>query len=204
MKKLLLLLLMSTFLLSPALVLGAETHTFSANLYGANEVPAFLTTTSGTLSINHNVESNMFSYSLTINNADQVTAAHLHCGLPGQNGPVVAFLFGQGGGSNVSGTLQTSGSDLAIESSASSCSPSITSKADLVQALSDGRIYANAHSVTYPSGVMRGQLTPSVGSIDNIFNVNEFIDQMLIQNQIVINSLQAQHQALMSQIFGSL
>ncbi len=180
-----------------------STQSFSANLTGGEEVPPVTTTTRGSVQVTPNRLTSAIAYKLSLYNTVGVTAAHLHCGVKGQNGPVVAFLFGQGGGSQVNGTVNVSANDLAVESSGTTCSPAINNKTDLIQALNDGRIYANAHSVSIPSGVVRGQLAKAFSfNTSTNTSTSQFANQIRQQNQQLIQQLKEGQQALFDQLFG--
>jgi hypothetical protein len=80
-----------------------------------------------------------------------VTAAHIHVGDAGENGPVVTLLFGPGdttkNGTLAEGTI-TAGNLVA------------GSMADLADVLRGGFAYVNVHSTANPSGEVRGQVEP--------------------------------------------
>ena len=140
MKKVSIVLLTSLFLLIQASYAQADVvDSFYANLSGSEEVPAVSTNTNGSVEIIANNNTANITYILQVSNANQVTAAHLHCSVKGQNGPVVAFLFGKAG-ANVSGQLTSSGNIASIEPTAASCATPISSIAELVQAMRDGKI----------------------------------------------------------------
>lgn len=94
----------------------------------------------------------------------RITQAHLHCGSPGVNGPVVAFLFGflEGGvwvdGDLAAGTLTAD--DIADTDFAAdpACGVPITTIASLYQLIVEGKLYVNIHSVEFPDGEVRAQV----------------------------------------------
>ena len=159
------------------------TYVFDADLSGANQVPPVSATTStstngmGTTTatttgharvwfdmVNASGSSSTttnFWKTLLVWNGDDITAAHLHCGLPGQSGPVVLDLAHLSGPTDVNGTLvATSSADQGdLHATTTGCAMPITNFTDLGNAMKAGIIYANVHSVTYPNGVARGQMT---------------------------------------------
>jgi CHRD domain-containing protein/PEP-CTERM motif-containing protein len=82
-------------------------------------------------------------------------AAHIHLGAPGVEGPILfPFLNFPTG--------ETSGSYSTMLTAANLISPlpdSITSFADAVSAIEAGQTYFNIHTVAFPGGEIRGQIT---------------------------------------------
>ncbi|HSH31783.1 MAG TPA: CHRD domain-containing protein, partial [Candidatus Saccharimonadales bacterium] len=101
-------------------------------------------------------------FDLRAQDAEAVTAAHLHCAPVGQNGPVIAFLFGNvPGGFNVDGQLAAFRlTDANILPAGTQCNPAVTNITDLTAAIAAGNIYVNVHTVAHPNGEIRGQLRP--------------------------------------------
>ncbi len=88
------------------------------------------------------------------------SAAHFHCGRPGENGPVVFGLVEPG-------RLQFDGERLAGELTnadytGADCMPvvgrPVNNVASLALAMKDGLIYANVHTDLHPAGEIRGQM----------------------------------------------
>lgn len=172
-------------------VWAAGTTTYSAALTGSQEVPPVTTEMTGTIFVKTSSPTAVSEFTLNVHKGDHVTGAHLHCGEMGKNGPVVAFLFGKGGGSDVSGELKVTSSTLTLESSSSQCPTPINSTADLISAMNDGKIYANVHTKDNPNGEIRGQVSkvpvapslPPVPTSGNPGEMQSFIDQVKAQNQ---------------------
>lgn len=107
-----------------------------------------------------------FRFRLIVRNGNDVTQAHLHCGRPGQNGPVVVFLSALNPqGQDVNGVLAYgTRRNENIEPGAAACEAligrPINNIASLTAAAHDGLIYANVHTIQNPAGEVRGQLTP--------------------------------------------
>lgn len=159
-------------------------YVFDAELSGANEVPPIVATSStttggmGTTSATTTGHARIWfdmtnatgSATTTVSmwklihvwNGNDVTMAHLHCGLPGANGPVVADLFMSNAtsGVDVNGTLVGTSSVVQsdIHATTTGCSMPISNLYDLANAMKAGIIYANVHSVQFPAGVARGQM----------------------------------------------
>lgn len=131
---------------------------FSAHLDGSQEVPAVNTAANGHATFKEHQGSSMLDYTLTVNNIEDVTAAHLHCAMPGENGPVVVPLFGAEDRSFENGSIAGTISEADITEAGMSCQPNIRTSAHLIQAMREGKIYVNVHTVQNPQGEVRGQL----------------------------------------------
>lgn len=180
-------------------------YVFDADLSGANQVPPVSATTStsttnaATTTGHARVWFDMTNASgsatttttmwqwLGVWNGDDLTAAHLHCGLAGANGPVVLDLFHPAASStDVNGTLVATStvSTGNLHATTTGCSMPIANLTDLGNALKAGIIYANVHSLMYPNGVVRGQMaltsqsstTTNPGMCMNQNNMNGWYD----------------------------
>lgn len=142
-------------LLGATSVFAQENFTSQANLNGSQEVPSRSTNAYGNFSLT-SPDNASATYTLNVYNAtSSVTGAHIHCGAPGQNGPVVVPL-------NSSGTI----TDSSIQDQ-TNCPTPIHDVDDLKQAIRNGHAYVNVHTTTYPDGEIRGNLTGSGGSPNN-------------------------------------
>lgn len=116
---------------------------FSARLTGANEVPANASAATGTAVAFLHQPDNRLVYMVDTTGLANVTAAHVHNGAVGVNGPVVFPLNGGGGVyGGVSGRLTT---------------------AQINTAMADG-FYVNVHTAAFPGGEIRGQLRHDLGN----------------------------------------
>ena len=118
---------------------------FSASLLGANEVGnAGDANGFGSALISIDRDTNTVNYSLSFANLSTVTAAHIHAGPAGVNGPVkVNFTFpaGTAGAGAFSGSV-------------------VDADAEFITALSAANFYVNIHTNEFPGGALRGQLAP--------------------------------------------
>ena len=157
MKKAFLLLIM--FLMIPVSVrfdnaVAAE-QTFSAELHGSNEVPPVKSAASGEAIFTVIDNGNALKYKVTVDNLDNVTAAHIHLGKADENGPVLVFLFkgpekkGAFSGVLAEGTIKAS--DLFDTLKGKSVS-------DLIAKMKAGDTYVNVHTTQNPPGEIRGQI----------------------------------------------
>ena len=132
-----------------SLGLGAEQQTeaavttFEVSLTGAAENPPVTSPGSAFARFTFDDVTRQLTYAVTVSglSPNLVTAAHIHRGAVGVNGPIVHFLSATGF-TQVSGSITLSEADVAD--------------------LRAGNFYANVHSVDYPGGFARGQmyLTP--------------------------------------------
>ena len=131
-------LLITTFaLLSSASVLAAED--VKVKLSGKEEVPAVETEASGTAKITV-ADDHSVTGSIETKKIDG-TAAHIHVGAPGENGPpIVIFVKGEEGKWNAPAGAKFN--------------------AEQYNAFKEGKLYINVHSAAHKPGEIRGQLKP--------------------------------------------
>ena len=109
----------------------------SATLTGSQEVPAVNTQASGMTTI-HVLGDKVITGSIQTSNIDG-TAAHIHQGAPGQNGPVIIPL------------VKTAPNVWSVQ-------PNTQLSSGQFDAYRDGDLYVNVHSAAHPSGEIRAQL----------------------------------------------
>ncbi|HSA74995.1 MAG TPA: CHRD domain-containing protein [Candidatus Nitrosocosmicus sp.] len=133
----------------------ATTEMYSAQLDGQQEVPIAQTNANGTaqLSAPHNFP---ITYSLNVSGLDRVTAAHIHNGHPGENGPIVVTLFeadqptGPIDGILAEGNITDANLEGPMQNK---------STIELASAMLQGQTYINVHTQQNPNGEIRGQIT---------------------------------------------
>jgi hypothetical protein len=115
---------------------------FNTQLAGANEVPPVTTTASGqgrfTLT-----DLNILHFFVKVANISNITAAHIHKGAVGQNGPVIHFLYN---GSGVFDPANPVGDGVRLNAE------------NLVDLLTD-YYYVNVHTSVNAGGEIRGQIS---------------------------------------------
>jgi hypothetical protein len=172
--------------LASGTALGADSgRNFKARLVGPNEVPPVTDTAAkATASFRFNSDFTRLKFTFQLRGGEDITEAHLHCAPAGAhgNGPIIVSLFGLAGpatvpllglihggfnGSlNVTGTLMESsivqyssgGTSVQNRGCGSAIGRDITNFNQLVEAMRNGEIYVNAHSVAHPAGVVRGDV----------------------------------------------
>ncbi|KOS00666.1 MULTISPECIES: CHRD domain-containing protein [Paenibacillus] len=128
---------------------------FRAILRGANEVPPVRTNATGTAEFRYRQASQQLSFELTVRNISRVTDAHIHLGRRGENGPVVATLFGPSKfGITVKRGVVT-GVLRAFDLTGPLRGRTIN---DLVCQIREGNAYVNVHTIRHPNGAIRGQI----------------------------------------------
>jgi CHRD domain len=141
---------------------GTEPDTeFEATLSGSEEVPAVSTTASGNATVS--IQGSAIVYQVDVANLENAVLAHIHVAPPGVSGPVRMNLCGTPDGvpacTSGTGTLVTGTNGNTEEITFDS----------LVSAIRAGNAYVNVHTSdgtaeqgpgNFPSGEIRGQLTP--------------------------------------------
>lgn len=129
---------------------------FAAAMSGDEEIPPVATLAAGTAEFRR-VSADRLAYAVSVQDLRQVTEAHVHKGRRGQNGPIVAWLFGPSRGTDVSGLL-ASGTIRSRDLVGPLKGRRIR---DLVRLMQTGQAYANVHTVQHPNGEIRGQIRPA-------------------------------------------
>jgi hypothetical protein len=115
---------------------------FEAQLSGTNEVPPVTTDGSGRALLVLDDDLETLHYWVSVTGLTDITAAHIHIGKPGVNGPVVFPLF------DGSGTFDTE----------NPISGTLTLTPIQVTELIAGNYYVNVHTADNPDGEIRGQV----------------------------------------------
>ena len=156
MKKQLTILLCSTALAFAVTGAARADELFQTKLSGANEVGPVATGTSGAFKLLLNPAETAATYDLRVRAGLKVTQAHLHCAAAGVNGPVVVFLAGfAAAGWDVNGDWigEATITDASIINIA--CGDTLS---ELAEAMRDGDVYVNVHTIANPGGEIRGQV----------------------------------------------
>jgi hypothetical protein len=166
----------ATTSINPSLPSGQQ---FRAKMTGDQEVPLVNTDATGTIRLSANPQQkDALNYDLTITNLNgAVTGAHIHMGVRGNNGPIVANLNTPGtsaasaSSSSGQGSAMTSNSVSGIITSIDLKGPLAGKQiSDLVRLIQDGRAYANVHTEQHPNGEIRGQIISSPTDTTNTDN----------------------------------
>ncbi len=142
------------------LVVGLATYSFAAEkvfkamLSGSESVPAVETMAKGDATFTLSKDGKALSYYVTVSDLENFTAAHIHLGKKGENGPPVALITNEKKTGKFSGTL-AEGTITEKELMGSLMGKSVK---DLVKQIKRGHAYLNVHTDKYPNGEIRGQI----------------------------------------------
>jgi hypothetical protein len=148
------------YLMTFLLVIGLSTYSFAAEkvfkakLSGSESVPAVQTMAKGDATFTLSKDGKSLSYNVTVSDIENVTAAHIHLGKKGVNGPPVALITNEKRAGKFSGTL-AEGTITEKELMGSLMGKSVK---DLVKDIKKGHAYVNVHTDKYPDGEIRGQI----------------------------------------------
>ncbi|MBI5118992.1 CHRD domain-containing protein [Candidatus Poribacteria bacterium] len=124
---------------------------FQATMNGAQVAPPVSTTGSGLADLTINPAIRTIDFRLDVSNIADLEGAHVHSGLPGENGPAIFELTSGAFGSPLIGAV---GLDDLIPA------PGIANFNDVINAMNNGSLYVDVHSATHPDGEVRGQILP--------------------------------------------
>jgi hypothetical protein len=125
---------------------------FLARLSGQEEVPPTNSQATGAAEFELIGEDSM-GYSLDATNIEAATAAHIHSGFLGENGPIVVTLFRSDSPTN---EVSQTGSITADKLEGPMAGNQLS---DLIAAMRNGETYVNIHTEENPDGEIRGQIT---------------------------------------------
>ena len=149
-------------LVAGGLAVAGVNRNFSAHAKGSLEVPANLWNGQGQALLKLSKDGDSLSFKLIVANIEDVTQAHIHCGAPGVNGPVVAFLFGfDAAGVSTNGILSQgtiTGANVIPRPDSVECPGGVADFDDLIAKMQSGDAYVNVHTIALPGGEIRGNL----------------------------------------------
>ena len=131
-------------LVSVGFAVAAANNNSSIHLNGDSEVPVRDTKGQGQAIFHYN-DDGTIDYKLIASNIENVTAAHIHCGAPGSNGPVLVGLFSGPAGSGRTNGVLAEGTITNANVSQTAC-PGTTTVAGVIALLENGGAYVNVHT----------------------------------------------------------
>jgi len=147
----------------PALGGPPAQNNFQAHLSGANEVPPVDTNAQGQATFKLNDDETSLDFMLIASNILEVSQSHIHCGVPGVNGPVVAFLYGlttPATGERFVGVLSegtVTAANVIPRPDSPACPGGLADFDQLIARMRAGETYTNVHTTANPGGEIRGQ-----------------------------------------------
>ncbi len=137
-----------------------KVHSFRAHLTGDQEVPAASTTATGQAIFKLSKDGSELSYKLIVANLDDVLMAHIHLAPAGMNGGVVVWLYPSGPPPQlIEGTTNGILAEGVITSGNLVGSLMGGDLQTLLNNMAAGNAYVNIHTVAYPGGEIRGQIS---------------------------------------------
>lgn len=128
---------------------------FKATISGDEVAPPVKTMAKGEATFQLGKNGAELNYKVTVSDVENVTAAHIHQGAKGKNGPPVALIDIKGKKEGkFSGTL-AEGTVTTKELMGSLKGKTVK---DLVKEIDSGNAYINVHTGKYPDGEIRGQI----------------------------------------------
>jgi hypothetical protein len=133
--------------------MGGAEH-FNAQLSGSETFPDPVDTdATGIAEFELSADGTTLSFTLTVSNIEDAFAAHIHLGASGTAGEIAVFLY-DGDAVSLTGVLsQGTATDADVVSSA------VTDLDGLAALMRSGDAYVNVHTVPYPAGEIRGQIS---------------------------------------------
>jgi hypothetical protein len=138
-------------------------QTFTAHLTGDQERPTPVTTDgSGQAIFKLSKDGTSLSYKVIVNNIENITQAHIHCGSTADAGPVITFLFGfVAEGITRNGVLAegvVTSANIIARPDSPICSGGVATFDQLIEKMKSGHAYINVHTIAHPPGEIRGQI----------------------------------------------
>ncbi len=146
-----------------AIAVAGLNRNWSTHANGSMEVPVRDTQGQAQAIFHLSKDGDALSFKLIASNIDDVTQAHIHCGRPGENGPIVVFLYGFGPTVSPNGVLSegTATDANVIDRTAAQCPGpwgAVDDLEDVVERMNEGGAYVNVHTVVFPGGEIRGDI----------------------------------------------
>jgi CHRD domain len=142
---------------------GVTEQQFTAKLFGNMEVPPIETNATGLAEFRPILNENTVTYTLNVTDIDNVTAAHIHSGKQGQNGPIVITLFKP----DIPTPKMVSGLLSEGDITADNLQGPLAGKqlSELLSSMHSMGLYVNVHTTQYPDGEIRGQISNSTSGM---------------------------------------
>lgn len=127
---------------------------FSATLTGNQVVPPVMTHAKGEAAFELGKDGTTLTYKVMVTDLENVTAAHIHLGKKGENGPPIALIKVKASKGKMTGML-ANGQITKAELMTSFKGKDVHA---LISEIDAGNAYVNVHTAKYPDGEIRGQI----------------------------------------------
>ena len=134
-----------------------DREVFEAILSGSEEVPPRPTAANGRAQIY--VDGDLISYAIEVDDISNITASHIHSGVPGVNGSIRLFLYPVQQGTTAP-QVSTTDKGILVEATVPSSNVTGITYQELLNQMRTGGAYVNVHSTQFPGGEMRGTIRP--------------------------------------------
>ena len=131
----------------------AQNERFKAKLKGENEIPPVVTSAAG--SGKFRVKNDTITSNVNITGITNVTGAHIHAGIKGQNGDAVVDLLISGKQFKTDGGVIIKGVIADSDLQGSMVGKTLQ---DLMKAMKYKTVYVDVHTKNHPDGEIRGQI----------------------------------------------
>jgi hypothetical protein len=139
---------------------------FTAPHSGDQEIPSVDTRARGQATFQVNKAGTEVRFRLLVANIENVTMAHIHCGSPDVNGPVIVWLYPSGPPPQlIQGRTQgvlsqgvITEADVVAQPDSEACPGGVATLADVIKKMQDGEAYSNVHTLQFPPGEIRGNI----------------------------------------------
>ena len=142
-------------LLTASIGFSAEKGSYHAKLSGGEAVPQVKTPAKGEAEFKLSKDGKELTYKLTVKDIENVTAAHIHQGKKGKEGPPLAGLYA---GPKKEGKFSGVLAEGVIAEKDLLGSVSGKPVKELVKLIKSGDAYVNVHTDGHPAGELRGQI----------------------------------------------
>lgn len=144
------------------LAIAGINNNWSTHANGSMEVPVRDTQGQAQAIFQLNEAGDALDFKLIVTNIEGVTQSHIHCGAPGVNGPVVAFLFGfDPAGVAPHGVLSEgtiTNAQVIPRAPSPVCPDGVANFDELIERMRSGDAYVNVHTLVFPGGEIRGDI----------------------------------------------
>jgi hypothetical protein len=149
-------------LVAVGLAVAGANRNWSTHANGSMEVPVRDTQGQAQAIFHLAKDGNSVDFKLIASNIEGVTQAHIHCGHPGENGPIVVFLYGfNPAGVAPHGILNEgtfTDAQVIDRPSTPICPGGVADLDDVLEKMETGGAYVNVHTLVFPGGEIRGDI----------------------------------------------